>query len=755
MLRSLSASRLLHSLGTLSSSRPWLVLLLWVVILGAALFPARDLPQRLGSGNWTVENSPSDTTARLLQSRFDDPWSRSLVLVASPAPEDLQGTQLRKALANLRAACLKIPGVVRVAGPDDLPDSLLNLPAPKGALLLVGFQRLRSDSLVDEVRALADSLLQAQAPQCRWNLTGPAVLSVDFSRFSEKDTSRAEGRALPVTALLLLLVFGSLWRLGIPLLVGVIASTLTLGAAWILSIQGMSLSILLQSVASMLGLALGIDYALLLVCRYQELRQAGEESSQAAALAVSTSGRAICESALAVTIGLGALLWTPLSETRSIGMAGCVVAFLAALGALTLAPALLVLLDRHVRWPRRRTATRPWLHRPEFWTRWALRVTRHPSAFLALGLGLMLPLSLPGLSSQSGFPPESFNPPGLGYQMGLKHLDSLNLGSLAYPVELVIERTDGQPVLGDSKGIEVFVQKISELHTIEPQARILGPLSNLAGLPPEKARFAMSAIVSQGIPPELARQFLSRDGKAVLLRILAPPGWGVAQTRPLVRALKQAPCPSGFRIHAGGLGAYYEDFDPAMTRLFLPLSLAVGLCTFLVLALLFRSVLVPLKAILLNLLSVGAGYGAVVWVFQLGHGATWLGLPGATGVIPVTVPVLLFCIVFGLSMDYEVFLVSRMREGIRKGMSNEQAVIDGIATTGSVVTGAAAIMVAVFGAFALSQVYLVQMLGVGLAVAVFLDATVVRMLLVPSLMSLAGRWNWWPGNRSRSQQMAP
>lgn len=741
----------LKSLGSIAARRPWGVLLLWVVLLVAGHYFARDLPHRLGSGNWSVENSPSDSTARLLQSRFEDPWAQSLVLIASPHPGDSLGTTLQSALERLRASIRNVPGVVRVAGPDSLPDSLLRIPKPKGGLLLVGFRASRADILVDAVRGRADSLLRVDAPGARWNVTGPTALSVDFSRFSDEDTSRAETRALPLTALLLLLVFGSVLRMGVPLLVGVVATTLTLGAAWGLAVMGVTLSALVLSVASMLGLALGIDYALLLTYRYQELRGCGQSPAEAAETSVATSGRAVCESALAVTIGLGALLWTPLADTRSIGMAGCIVAFVAALGSLTITPAFLVLLDRPIRWFPRWMLSTPLIRESDAWSRWATRVSKHPWAALVLGLAILLPLGLPGFHSRMGFPPESFNPPQLGYQKGLKHLDSLGLGSLAYPVELLVERTDGRAFLEDSAGFDALARAITAVRRIEPDARLLGPLSALSKLTPSQARLALEGGMSKGVPPELASQFLSRDGRIVLLRILAPSHWGVDRTRSIVRGLRQEATLPGFRIHTGGLGAYYEDFDPAMVGQFLPLSIAVGACTFLVLALLFRSVLVPLKAVVLNLLSVGAGYGVVVWVFQLGHGVSWFALPGATGVIPATVPVLLFCIVFGLSMDYEVFLVSRMREGIRRGLTNGQAVTEGLAKTGAVVTGAAAIMIAVFGAFSLSQVYLVQMLGVGLAVAVLVDATVVRMLLVPALMTLAGRWNWWPGVRSGSR----
>jgi len=747
-MHSEQTSSWLHRIGSFCATRPWLVLLAWVAALALALVPARTLPGLLGSGDWSVQNSHSDTTARLLRERFEDPWSRSLLLVASPSSEDPDGTGLRRALQAVRTRCLKVPGILEIAGPDTLPDPSLSIHAGKGGILLFGFRHGRSDSLVDALRTLADSVLAARAPGSRADLTGPAALSVDFSRFSDQDTSRAEGRALPLTALLLFLAFGSVWRLGIPLSVGMIASTLTLAAAWALSRLGLSLSILLQSVASMLGLALGIDYALLLVQRFQENRTAGLDARLSATRAVATSGRAVCESALAVTIGLGALLWTPLSETRSIGMAGCVVAFLAASGAITLAPALLVLIERHTAWSRRWNLRLP-PARPG-WDRWAALVLRRPRTSLILGLCLMAPLLLPGLSARTGFPSEAFNPPELGYQKGLGRLDSLGLGSLAYPVEIVVERTDGKHFLEDTAGIAALWEICARLRAEVPGARVLGPLGGLGAMPRTAAVATGTRMAGHALPPGLARQFLSKDGTMALVRILAPAHWGVAETRSLVRTLKAVPVHGGMRTHLGGLGAYYEDFDLAMGRLFLPLALAVIACTVLVLAFLFRSVLVPLKAVLLNLLSVGAGYGAVVWIFQQGHGAGWLGLPGATGVVPVTIPVLLFCIVFGLSMDYEVFLVSRMREGIRKGLDNAQAVREAIASTGSVVTGAAAVMVAVFGAFAFSRVYLVQMLGTGLAVAVFLDATVVRMLLVPSLMSLAGRWNWWPGKMPRS-----
>jgi RND superfamily putative drug exporter len=248
--------------------------------------------------------------------------------------------------------------------------------------------------------------------------------------------------------------------------------------------------------------------------------------------------------------------------------------------------------------------------------------------------------------------------------------------------------------------------------------------------------------------PFVREYFLSRDGRSLLMQVMLVPGVPLEDAKALARALPGLLRMDGIRLVAGGQAVYYNDFDKAMAASYPPAVGFVLAVTFLAMLAWFRSPLVSLKALVMNALSVLAGYGAVVWVFQMGHGGALFGLPGPAGVVPLTIPLLLFGIVFGLSMDYEVILLSRIRESYLAAGDNDRAVAEGLAASGRMITSAALIMVAVFGVFAFARVIVVQMLGLGLAVAVLVDAGVIRCLLVPAFMKLAGDWNWWPGART-------
>jgi RND superfamily putative drug exporter len=250
--------------------------------------------------------------------------------------------------------------------------------------------------------------------------------------------------------------------------------------------------------------------------------------------------------------------------------------------------------------------------------------------------------------------------------------------------------------------------------------------------------------------PAIGDYFLSRDGRSLLMQVILRPEVGLEGAKRLARDIPGWMRIPGLRLETGGQAVYYNDFDRAMASAYAPSLAFVLIVSFAALLLFFRSPLVALKALFLNGLSVLAGYGAVVFVFQQGHGHALFGTPGPSQVVPLTIPLLLFCILFGLSMDYEVFLISRIREAYAAGGDNARAVSEGLAATGGIITGAALIMAAVFGAFAFARVVVAQMLGLGLAVAVLVDATVIRILLLPALMKMAGRWNWWPPERGPS-----
>lgn len=460
------------------------------------------------------------------------------------------------------------------------------------------------------------------------------------------------------------------------------------------------------------------------------------------AAAIATAGKAVFYSGLTVLIGLGGLLFTPLMETRSIGWGGCAVVLASVACALTFLPAALVLLGPALDWPaawsRRFTATA----RGGGWERWSGWVMRRAPFCALAGAALIAAMAWPGRLTRFGFPEEAFLPAELEFMRGLRMLEDMRLGGLIAPVNVIL--TAGDAILTPGR-IPDLLAFSSRLRSDSAVARIFGPVDLADHWPPEKYRklYADPAAALERIPA-IGDFFLSRDGRSLLMQIIYKPGVGLEDAKRLARDIPDRMRVPGLRLEIGGQAVYYNDFDKAMRSAYLPTIAFVLVVSFAALLLFFGSPLVAIKALILNGLSVLAGYGVVVFVFQLGHGHALFGTPGPSLVVPLTIPLLLFCILFGLSMDYEVFLISRIREAYAAHGDNSRAVSEGLAATGPIITNAALIMAAVFGAFAFARVVVAQMLGLGLAVAVLVDATLIRVLLLPALMKLAGRWNWWP-----------
>ena len=381
------------------------------------------------------------------------------------------------------------------------------------------------------------------------------------------------------------------------------------------------------------------------------------------------------------------------------------------------------------------------------WARWAEAVTRRPGVATLASLSILALLAAPGLNTHFGLPEGEFLPPALEYTRGMEMLDDMRLRGLLSPVPVVLTDAGGGPATAARA---------------RPRARPAvgaaapGPCVAFIGGPVDLAEPRTRRSIDRSMPMSnkpgrharaQCKQFVSSNQTRMLLSVIPKGDCTFEQVRtltPRITALARIP---GMTAEAGGQAQYYNDYSEAVWATY-PVTLGFVLAaSFMVLLGLFRAPLVAAKALLLNALSVLAGYGVVVLIFQLGFGSAWLGVAAPTEVVPVTVPLIIFCILFGLSMDYEVFLLSRARAAWQRTGDNRLSIREAVTDTGSVITSAALIMVVVFGAFALARVVLVQMLGVGLAVAVFVDAALIRTMLGPALMQFAGRWNWWPAPR--------
>ncbi|HEY4227615.1 MAG TPA: MMPL family transporter [Candidatus Limnocylindrales bacterium] len=583
------------------------------------------------------------------------------------------------------------------------------------------------------------------APGLQVGLSGGPAFYGDVQAVSESDLRRSELISLPLAALALLLVFGSVVASAVPLIVGGAAVVAALAAIFL--VAGLTpMSIFVLNLATLLGLGLGVDYSLLMTSRFREelsargwQRDAVEDAVGATAR---TAGRAVFFSGLTVLLGLLGLVLFGFMILRSVGIAGAVVVAFAVMAAMTLLPAVLAIVGVNLERFRVRRV-RPKATDLGAWSRLAWAVMRRPIAVLVPVLAVLLILGTPFLHVQFNAPDARILPEDAPSRSAFDLLTTeFGPGPFA-PIVLAV-RTTGPAI--DSANLEQLydysrrlaadprISRVDSLVDVDPRMT-LGQyelLYHANGLPPDRYVAGVLHATTQG--------------DLTAFTVLTPYGPNEAIARELVRDLRSktgplAP-PPGDSVLVGGGAADVEDVVTGIAAEFPKTAVFILVTTYLVLLVLLRSLILPLKALAMNALSIVASFGALVWIFQDGNLSVLFGTR-PLGFVETTQPVILFCVLFGLSMDYEVFLLTRMRETWEATHDNPTAVAHGLERSGRIVTSAALIVIVVAGSFAFADIVLIKALGVGIAIAVALDATVVRALLVPATMRLLGRWNWW------------
>jgi RND superfamily putative drug exporter len=695
-----------------------------------------------------IKGGESEKVELELKQGFHSPYAHRLVLVITGIP-DPDSAESADALGFLTSSLRSVPGVSVAVSSLDWPDPLFT-GNNGGALIIVGLDPHDEnvEALVPQLRAKADWMqgqLRSQYPNIKLEITGETPLTFDLRKVSADDVKLAEERAMPVTLLLLLLAFGSFVAGLLPLGIGVLSISMTMGAAALLT-HYLQLSILVQNLATMLGLGLGIDYALLMVSRFREALAEGYDPGYAADIAAGQAGRTLIISATTVAIGFSALLTLPISELRSIGIAGLLVTVLSVMLCTFILPWVLGLLGHRVnaarvRLPGKRFKTRDSLFAAsERWERWGNIITRRPrTALLVAGVPLLI-LAFQARRISPGIPDHDSLPAAAESVRALHTLQGMGRSGIVQSLRVVLELPSQSPPLSPAGWLAV--SRLTRRFQSDPRAEEVLSLPTLTGM-------SDTANAIDDVPEPIRKSFLRSDGQATLIDLLPTATLSSNEQIRWVRDVRSYDVAAitgvpGAVLRVGGVPALDADYDSVVRRWLPRVVLSVVLGSLLALLIGLRSLFAAVKAILLNLLSVGASFGALVVVFQEGHGSKLFGLDGPTGTVYPIVPILSFAIVFGLSMDYEVFLVARVLEERRRGLSERSAVIEGLARTAGLITSAAAIMIAVFTAFTFGNFLVVQMLGFTLAVAVFIDATAVRMVVGPALLQLAGDWNWWP-----------
>jgi putative drug exporter of the RND superfamily len=551
---------------------------------------------------------------------------------------------------------------------------------------------------------------------------GPMGVNHDINTQVGKDLTHAETLAVPITLILLLIAFASIVAASLPLAIGVIAIFGAFAELFLVS-EVTDVSIFAINLATALGLGLGIDYALLIVNRFREEMVAQDSVEEALVRTVSSAGRTVIFSSLTVAVALSALLVFPLYFLRSFAYAGIGVVVIALLGAVVTLPAILALLGPRVNAGRLRRSrpVRAASGNSVFWQGVARRVMRRPILFALPVVALLVVAGVPFLHATFGVPDDRVLPITLPSREVGDALRSNFGGGTTTALTAVIE---GSPPAG---AVAAYAQHLSSLPSVQSVGSTAGSFSGghqTAAANPSDDRFMAGGV-----------QYLN---------LIAPADTQSSDSQRLVSAVRAVAPPNGTTAFIGGAAAELVDGNTAIGS-HLALAIAIiAISTFILLFLFTGSVLLPIKALVLNLLSLTGVFGAMVWIFQDGHGSGFLGF--TPGVVNTSMPVLLFCIAFGLSMDYEVFLLSRIKEFHDRGVTNDEAVVSGLAHTARIITTAAALLTVTFLAFATSKVSFMQLFGLGTAIAIVVDATLIRAILVPVFMHVAGEANWWaPG----------
>jgi RND superfamily putative drug exporter len=737
------------TLNKLSKRRFWAAGIVLVATL--ALLPFSFHAERSLETATRVEGSQAETVKEELANRFHSPFVDRVVLVIQGLPP-ADSAEGGKALETIVNGFKDQPGVTGVVSYLELRDPIF-LGKGGGTFILVGLSSDNGpvEALVPKLHVLAGSFqkqLQAQYPSVKIELTGEIPLNFDIRNASAKDVNRGESLVIPVTLLLLLVAFGSLMAAIIPLAVGQLAIATTLALTGFVA-HRLHLSILVQNLATMLGLGLGIDYALLMVSRFREALASGLDGPAASLIAARQAGRTLLISASTVAIGFLALLTVPISEIRSIGIAGFVVAAISVLLTNTLVPAVLALLGKRIDLGRLPFTPKLDGQRAEHtgvrWRRWGVVIVAHPWLALVLAGAPLLLLATQVRHLDTSVPPGDWLPQSAESVHALHTLERMDRGGIVESLRLVIELPES--IAHTDAGWDA-VNNLSKRLASDPRCARVISITSIA----DGNRDALTELSR-----ETQRTFLSSDGRATLLEVLPASSVTLRDQVNWVRELRKTGAPSltgvpGATLLVGGIPALNADYETIIRDHFPTVMAFVIGGTLIALLCGFRSIFAAVKAIALNLLSVAASFGALVLVFQYGHGVKFLGVAGPTGSIFPLVPIVTFAIVFGLSMDYEVFLVARVLEARRSGMSEEEAIPEGMARTAGLITSAAAIMIAVFAAFTFGDFLVVKMIGFTLAVAVLIDATLVRIVVGPALLRLAGDWNWWPGGLTAAQR---
>jgi uncharacterized membrane protein YdfJ with MMPL/SSD domain len=704
--------------GVLGRRRRW-VLGIWIAIVICALPFAARQTEHLTGGGFDVPGSQSKAVAESMQGVFPKEVGGVTVLLraepsTSAAERAAAVERIRREVATVKGLALP-PSVARRAEAQlrSANTAMLPLSSP-----------LEPDHLIDPAVDLREAIDPGTASGgVTTYMAGQPTVWAGMQELSKEDLSKAEASGFPIVALILLVVFGSLAAAALPLTLGFVSVIVTGALIYFISLQ-ISTSVFVTNMASMIGIGVAIDYSLFILARYREERRAGRDCDAARSEALSTSGLAVAFSGLAVIVSLAGLWMVDNQALRSMALGAMTVVAVSILTATTLLPALIAMLGdrvmpggivarilgfvRHTIFRRpRRAAAGAAAAGPGFWDRWARRVMTRPVLAATGSAAILLLLASPLLSIETGTAALEQFPKDSDVRIG-NELASQQLGGGADPIQIVATF----PAAADRDAVTAFTGELREQPGISSVGAPVYAGENV--LIEATSVAASDSDAATALVDRLRGSFISASSLSA----------------------------AGANVAIGGETARTDDVRAQISGSLWKIVGFVLALSFVVLMVMLRSLVLPLKAVLMNLLSIGAAFGVLVVVFQWGWFDSVLGFESLGALDTINVP-LIFAIVFGLSMDYEVFLMSRIRERYLIHGDNERAVAEGLSSSAGTISSAALIMSSVFAVFVLTGVPSIKELGLGCAVAIAIDATLVRLILVPAAMKLMGSWNWW------------
>ena len=721
--------------------RPKLVIFAWVAMLAVAAPFASRLAGVLRGSTDAVPGSPSELVSRDLNHAFGKGSAFVFPAVLTSSSIATTDPRFAAAAANLERV-LDSAGMSGVRHYWNTGDKTLLGHDGHSALVLVKPSAetfFDAESTVDHIRGAARGAGLGSAFDVK--VTGMISLFHDLDVNASDDLLRAERIGIPLTLVVLLMVFGAPIAAGLPLVLALGTIAITLAVLYALS-RVMPVSVFAQNAVTMVGLGIGVDYALFLVSRCREELARGASFRSAVETAANQAGHVVLVSGLAVCTGFLALFLVHIRFLHTLALGGVAVVITSVLMTLTLLPSLLLLIGEKLNWPRRLS------RRPRgdggLWARWARETMTRPWRYLIPAVIVLAVLIVPTLRLKAWNMGAHDLSPAMEARQGYELLDRNFAAGWMGPIAILVTTRDSGNVWTEKR--ESAIAAIYSRLVSDPRAHFVGGFPHLLALlgPSRTLIHGRSDLPAPMRAP--STQVISEDGRSALIFVVPRSAPESEEVMTLVRELRAEPWQgareAGLAIQVGGFSASILDFDAELfgsLKRVIPVVLAI---TFIALAFAFRSIVVPIKAITMNLISVLAAYGFLVYVFQEGVGAGLIGLVPPGGLNSFIV-LMLFTILFGLSMDYEVFLLSRIREEYQRTGDNSESVVSGLSQTGGLITSAALIMVVLFGSFGFTRLTATREFGLGLAFAVALDATLIRVVLVPILMGLLGRANWW------------